>query len=143
MSGQEEGMEEILARSFHLIAGSTTSQAFMVDIDNNPIFEIELHKSEAYPFSRDNHVDASGDFVICIASDWIQESPMVYAECIRNCLSFFSQSWKVSRLLIDDRILPLAFTQAILPMIINPDPGFLGRDHPFSTLLSHFWRQNG
>lgn len=115
--GQEQTIKEALSPMFGFMTRSGSSSAFMVSLDDKPTLEMEIHQAEGYPSVGTQYEAEPGDFIICFASDWERESPTIYAECILNCLTYFSQSGLVGRLLIDDHTLPLTIAQILLTQL--------------------------
>lgn len=110
-----DGLLERFKTSYHYIAVSSTSQAFMLNVNNQPIFEIEIHKATAHQLLPKDYTPLPNDFIIQIAAgDWNNTTPAQYIESIRRCLQYFFAYQEVQRILIDGSLLTPAAMQTIL-----------------------------
>jgi len=96
------GLLESFTESFQYMAGSHTSQAFIASIDQEHVFEIEIHLAAAHPALVEGLQTSSGDYVIQIsAGTWNKTNHSLYAASIACCLAYFTRFAEVKQIFID------------------------------------------
>jgi hypothetical protein len=109
------GLLEKFKESFQYMAGSHTSQAFIVSIDQDDLFEIEVHEAMIHKSLLPGYSPKAGEFTIQIsAGHWMKASNALYVESIQQSASYFFRFPEVHRLVIGSNRLPLAVVQNIL-----------------------------
>ena len=92
---------ESFRTSFSCIAGSHTSQAFMVKLNDLPLFEVEVHEGRKHAGLRSDFQAKDGDyFVILLVGNFDQAAFPVYIDGLRLCLEYFFQFSEVKHLII-------------------------------------------
>lgn len=87
-------------KSFSYIAGSHTSQAFIVKLNGLPIFEIEAHEGPKHAPLHSGFQAADGDyFIILIAGHFDQAAFSVYISSLQLCLEYFFGYSEVKRII--------------------------------------------
>jgi hypothetical protein len=109
------GFLEKFKESFQYMAGSHTSQAFIVSIDGDHLFEIEIHEATAHQPQFGGYRPKQGDFISQIsAGRWIKFGHAVYAECLEQSARYFLQFPEVRRLVVDGNRLSLSVVHQVL-----------------------------
>lgn len=95
--------------TYAYIAGSHTSQAFIVELNGEPFFEIEAHKALMHVDLHEKFQPLEGDFYINLfAGDMDKTGPAVYLAGLLLCRDYFFGFPEVHRIII-----PLAAGNAL------------------------------
>jgi hypothetical protein len=91
---QVEGLLDKFKESFSYIAGSSSSQAFVLHFGEKALFEIEVHEARRHFDLRDDFTLEDGDYFIQVfAGDFDLAEYPIYIQGLRLCLDYF---WKFS-----------------------------------------------
>jgi len=86
--------------SFAYIAGSHTSQAFMVMLDDLSIFEIEAHEARKHEELHAGFVPLEGDYYITLFTGELDKADLsVYVLGLKLCLDYFFSFPEVRRII--------------------------------------------
>ena len=92
---------EDFRESFSYIAGSHTSQAFMIKLNDLPLFEIEVYEGQKHADLHPDFQAEEGDYFLMLAAGSFDKAAFpVYTRGLRLCLEYFFRFPEVKHLII-------------------------------------------
>jgi len=87
--------------TYAYIAGSHTSQAFIVQLDGEPLFEIETHNARMHVDQHTQFQPLEGDFYINLFAGAMDKvDPAVYLAALHLCRNYFFGFPEVQRIIV-------------------------------------------
>ena len=109
------GLLQQYRTSLNYMAGSHTSQAFFVCLDQERIFQIEIDMPKRHLLDIVGYTPVTGDFMMRLAGgNWDFFPPPTYIAALRVCLHYFFGFEEVIRILIQKSDLHYDCTTDIL-----------------------------
>jgi hypothetical protein len=95
------GLLDTFKESFSFMAGSSSSQAFMVHLGEPSLFEIEIHEAQKHFGLRDDFTPDEGDyFVQVFAGDFDRTGFPDYVRGLQLCLEYFWRFPEVKKIIV-------------------------------------------